>query len=139
MMKSAKFTQAQNNEEAANHFDAVGAIVAFCEREGGYIPDIKIEADKDIVDTIIRDNREYLSTLINNDSSLAQQIEQYLKKEEILNQQKRDKKEARERGLDNIEITDEDFKEFFDAVNEDKAADKALIESELNNVEGGVE
>lgn len=135
MMKSAKFTQAQNDEEAANHFDAVGAIVAFCEREGGYIPDIKIEEDKDIIDTIIRDNREYLSTLINNDSSLSQQIEQYLKKEAILNQQKRDKKEARERGLEAVEVTDTDFKEFYDSINEDIAADKDFIKSELENVE----
>ena len=55
MKTSAKFTEAQNKDGDSSEFDSVGSIVAFCETEkgGGYIPELKIEAPLDIIDTII--------------------------------------------------------------------------------------
>ena len=88
LMKSAKFTEAQNKDGDSSEFDSVGAIVAFCEKEGGFIPEYKIEAPQDIIDTIIEDNKTYLQTLIHNDTNLSQQIEQFLKKKEILQKNK---------------------------------------------------
>ncbi len=123
LMKSAKFTEAQNKDGDSSDFDSVGAIVAFCEKEGGFIPEYKIEAPQDIVDTIIQDNKEYLQTLIHNDTNLSQQIEQFLKKQEILQEQKADKLRAKEQGLDAVPITDEDYANFYNAVNADKDAD----------------
>lgn len=123
LMKSAKFTEAQNKNADSDEFDSVGAIVAFCEREGGFIEDYEITADRDIVDTIIRDNREYLETLIHNDTGLSQQIEQFLKKREIMEEQKIDRQKAKEKGLDTIELSDEDYEQFYSALQADKQRD----------------
>ena len=124
LMKSAKFTEAQNKDGDSSEFDSVGAIVAFCEKEGGFIPEYKIEAPQDIIDTIIEDNKTYLQTLIHNDTNLSQQIEQFLKKKEIAEEQKRDRQKAKEEGKDAVEISDKDYADFYAAVQADKDQDE---------------
>ena len=127
LMKSAKFTEAQNKDGDSSEFDSVGAIVAFCEKEGGFIPEYKIEAPKDIIDTIIEDNKTYLQTLIHNDTNLSQQIEQFLKKKEIAEEQKRDRQKAKEEGKDVVEILDKDYADFYAAVQADKDQDEYQV------------
>ena len=127
LMKSAKFTEAQNKDGDSSEFDSVGAIVAFCEKEGGFIPEYKIEAPKDIIDTIIEDNKTYLQTLIHNDTNLSQQIEQFLKKKEIAEEQKRDRQKAKEEGKDVVEISDKDYADFYAAVQADKDQDEYRV------------
>lgn len=127
LMKSAKFTEAQNKDGDSNEFDSVGAIVAFCEKEGGFIPEYKIEASRDIIDTIIEDNKTYLQTLIHNDTNLSQQIEQFLKKKEIAEEQKRDRQKAKEEGKDVVEISDKDYADFYAAVQADKDQDEYRV------------
>lgn len=127
LMKSAKFTEAQNKDGDSSEFDSVGAIVAFCEKEGGFIPEYKIEAPQDIIDTIIEDNKTYLQTLIHNDTNLSQQIEQFLKKKEIAEEQKRDRQKAKEEGKDTVEISDKDYADFYAAVQADKDEDEYRV------------
>ena len=127
LMKSAKFTEAQNKDGDSSEFDSVGAIVAFCEKEGGFIPEYKIEAPQDIIDTIIEDNKTYLQTLIHNDTNLSQQIEQFLKKKEIAEEQKRDRQKAKEEGKDIVEISDKDYADFYAAVQADKDQDEYQV------------
>ena len=127
LMKSAKFTEAQNKDGDSSEFDSVGAIVAFCEKEGGFIPEYKIEAPQDIIDTIIEDNKTYLQTLIHNDTNLSQQIEQFLKKKEIAEEQKRDRQKAKEEGKDAVEISDKDYADFYAAVQADKDQDEYQV------------
>ena len=127
LMKSAKFTEAQNKDGDSSEFDSVGAIVAFCEKEGGFIPEYKIEAPRDIIDTIIEDNKTYLQTLIHNDTNLSQQIEQFLKKKEIAEEQKRDRQKAKEEGKDVVEISDKDYADFYAAVQADKDQDEYQV------------
>lgn len=127
LMKSAKFTEAQNKDGDSSEFDSVGAIVAFCEKEGGFIPEYKIEASRDIIDTIIEDNKTYLQTLIHNDTNLSQQIEQFLKKKEIAEEQKRDRQKAKEEGKDVVEISDKDYADFYAAVQADKEQDEYQV------------
>ena len=127
LMKSAKFTEAQNKDGDSSEFDSVGAIVAFCEKEGGFIPEYKIEAPQDIIDTIIEDNKTYLQTLIHNDTNLSQQIEQFLKKKEIAEEQKRDRQKAKEEGKDVVEISDKDYADFYAAVQADKDQDEYQV------------
>ena len=123
LMKSGKFTEAQNKEDKKDFVDSVGQLVAYCEKEGGQIPKYEIKIDYDIVDTIIKDLKTYNKTLIYEDKSLAQEIEEYLKKREIQEQQKKDKEEAKKRGLDAVEISDDDFKDFKDSIEEQKEID----------------
>lgn len=126
MMKSAKFTQAQNDTDGADNFDAVGTIIAFCEAEGGFIPKYEIKEDKDIIDTIIRDNRQYTSTLIHNDPNLSQKIEQYLKKREILDEQKAEKERLKAEGksINDVEVSDKDFADYYDFLEREKSEDE---------------
>lgn len=127
LMKSAKFTEAQNKDGDSSEFDSVGAIVAFCEKEGGFIPEYKIDAPRDIIDTIIEDNKTYLQTLIHNDTNLSQQIEQFLKKKEIAEEQKRDRQKAKEEGKNVVEISDKDYADFYAAVQADKDQDEYRV------------
>ena len=53
----------------------------------------------------------YTKTLIDEDKNIAMQIEQYIKKKEILDQQERDQAEAETKGLDYVEISDEELME----------------------------
>ena len=128
MMKSAKFTEAQNKEGKSDFVDSVGEMVAYCEREGGQIPRIEIKTPYDVIDKIINDLKEYNRTLIYEDKSLAEEIEQYLKNKEIADSMKRDRENARAQGLDSVELNDDDYKEFRDAIASDMEQDRQLEE-----------
>lgn len=125
LRKSLKFTEAQNKDKANQDFDSIGAIVNFCEKEenGGYIPPYIVDIDRDIIDTVIRDMKTYTKTLIDEDKNIAMQIEQYIKKKEILDQQERDQAEAEAKGLDYVEISDEELTEHRDWIEEQKEID----------------
>ena len=130
MMKSAKFTEAQNKDGKEDFVDSVGQLVAYCEKEGGQIPKFEIKVDHDIVDTIIADLKTYNKSLIYEDKSLAQEIEQYLANKEAMEMMKRDREEARKRGLDVVEVDDQDFKDFQEAIQDDIAEDEDIYNAE---------
>lgn len=129
LRKSAKFTAAQNKEKTSQFIDSVGQLVDFCEKNGGQIPQIEIHQDVDIVDSIIKDLKLYTKTLVYEDPALKREIEDYLKKIKNNEQQKQDKKEAEEKGLDYVEVTDEDILAYNQELERQKQQDK---ESELN-------
>lgn len=126
MMKSAKFTEAQKKEKDANSFDSIGELVAFCEKEGGFIPKHEINYPADIIDKVIIDLKEYTNSLIKQDAGLAQQIEQYIKRKEIAEEQKRNKQQAKDNGDDYVEIEDEDIQEFYDRIDMEKLEDEKI-------------
>ena len=127
LRKSAKFTAAQNKEEKKDFVDCVGNLVAYCEKEGGAIPKYELKTDLDIVDTVINDLKKYTKDLIYEDKALATQIENYLKKREISDEQKRDREKAKALGLDNIQLKDEDYQEYYESIEEDKIMDKNTL------------
>ena len=126
-MKSAKFTEAQNKEEKSNDFDSIGALVAFCEKEEGFIPKFDTSIPQDTVDLTIKDMKEYTRSLIYQDSSLSQQIEQFIKKKEIMAEQKANQKKAKEAGEEVVAISDEDYADFYDAIEADKEKDFTTV------------
>lgn len=123
LRKSAKFTAAQNKEEKGDFVDSVGALVAYCEKNGGVIPKYDITVDPDIIDKVIDDLKSYTKSLITEDKALARQIEDYLKKREIAEIQKDDLMKAKAMGLDAYELSDEDYEDYFDSINEDQKID----------------
>lgn len=129
LMKSAKFTEAQNKSEKEDFIDSVGELVAYCEKVGGKIPKYQIDVPLDKVDEVINDLKLYTKTLIYEDKSLAEEIENYLKKREILEQQKRDREEAKIKGLDNVELNDEDYLENAERIEKEKEADRQMLEA----------
>ena len=127
LRKSAKFTAAQNKEEKKDFVDCVGNLVAYCEKEGGAIPKYELKTDLDIVDTVINDLKRYIKDLIYEDKALASQIENYLKKREISEEQKKDRKEAKALGFDNVQLKDEDYQNYYESIEEDKIMDKNTL------------
>lgn len=135
MMKSAKFTEAQNKAEKGDFLDSIGEMVAYCEKEGGQIPKYEINVPYDIVDKIIDDLKLYNKTLIYEDKSLAEEIELYLKNKENAESMRRDREEARAKGLDQVELEDKDFLEFEKAIAEDREKDLLLQNEEIEEEE----
>lgn len=126
LRKSAKFTAAQNKDKQSDFIDSIGELVAYCEKNGGIIPRYTIEVPNDIVDTVIKDMKQYTKDLICEDQALAKQIEDYLKKIEIAKQKEADEAEATAQGLERVELTDEDYLEHQNAIMEAQEQDKEV-------------
>ena len=124
LRKSSKFTAAQNKEEKGDFVDCIGAMVAYCEKEGGRIPRYDLSIDHDIVDTVIKDLKDYNRSLVYQDTALAQQIENYIRKREAADQQKKDKEEAAKNGMDDVELIDEDYSKHYASIEADKENDQ---------------
>lgn len=130
-MKSSKFTAAQNKDEKTKQFDAIGELVAYCEKTKGAIPEYVIDTPLDIVDKVIDDLQAYTRNLITSDSGLAQQIEEYIKKRERADEQRAAKEAAKAKGLDHIELDDDATVEYRENVAQQIEEDRVLLESEL--------
>ena len=137
MMKSAKFTEAQNKDKEGNNIDSASAIVDFVEAHSGEIPRLHFNEPQDVVDQIIADLKAYNKNLIYEDKSLAQEIEKYLQDKRISDEMKKDKKDAKAKGLDDVELEDDDFTNYKNALNHmrnhDNALDDKLIEEEYQS------
>jgi hypothetical protein len=128
MRKSAKFTAAQKKEQETEFVDCVGNMVAYCEREGGRIPAYDISTDKDVIDKIIKDLKEYNRNLIYTDTSLARQIEEYIALRKAMDENKRDREEAEAKGLEVPELTDKDLVDYEAAIAEGHRKDNEIEE-----------
>ena len=130
LRKSAKFTAAQNKEEKHDFIDSIGQLVAYCQKQGGKIPRYEIKAPKDIVDKVIQDMKDYTKTLIYEDTALARQIQDYIKEARAATAAKRDRAQAKAKGLDAPELSDEDILDFKDFVKKEKEETQKEMEGE---------
>ena len=125
LRKSGKFTAAQNKDKDNEQISCVGQIVAFCEREEGFIPKFVPEDSipQDIIDVIIQDNQKYLYNLVTKDLGFGQQIENYLKKIQL-------EHEAAEGdyGVEEDEIQDEDIAKYYERIEDEKAIDSEITQ-----------
>jgi hypothetical protein len=118
----------RKKDEKTDFVDSVGEMVAYCEKYGGQIPEMKITAAKDVVDTIITDQQNYLKSLVYSDPSLAREIEDYIKNKEIQAQQKKDREAAKAQGLDQPEISDDDIADYHAFIHEEQEKDDIIVE-----------
>ena len=130
LRKSAKFTAAQNKEEKSQFVDSVGQLVAYCQKHGGQIPSFELKTEKDIVDSVINDLKAYNKSLIYEDTALARQIEDYLKKREYIEENKKDLEEAKAKGLGNVELSDQDIQKYNNQIERQKVLDSKLLQTE---------
>ena len=133
LRKSAKFTAAQNKEEKADFIDSIGQLVAYCQKNGGRIPRYEINTPYDIVDKIIGDLKDYTKNLIYEDTALARQIEDYIKQARAAAAKKRDRAQAKEKGLDAPELSDDDILTFKNFVK--KQREDTLLQTEGGNTD----
>ena len=131
MMKSAKFTEAQNKDGTSNMIDSASAIVDFVQARSGAIPKYICDQPQDIIDQIIDDLKNYTKSLIYEDKSLAQEIEKYLQDKKISEEMKKDKQQAKEKGLDIVELTDEDIYNHKEYLNSMKEHDNQITEEDI--------
>ena len=130
-MKSAKFTEAQNKDKDGGNIDSASAIVDFVEAHGGEIPRYHCDEPQDIIDQIIFDLKAYNKNLIYEDKSLAQEIERYLQDKRISDEMKKDKKDAKAKGLDEVELEDNDIIDYKNSLNHMKDHDENLDEKTI--------
>lgn len=132
LMKSGKFTAAQNKAESGDFVDSVGELIELCEKQG-YIERYYIDNPKDKVDLTIQDMQRYTRTLIEEETSLPTMVEkalQEIEKEDAANAESEDGEiiDDIDLSLEDLEKTlkDEDFNDYNDFLDEDAALDEEV-------------
>ena len=82
LMKSGKFTAAQNKAESGEYVDSISELVAICETDG-FIPRYYTDGPKDKVDRVLQDLQSYTKTLVTEEMNLGNLIEQAVKQIEL--------------------------------------------------------
>lgn len=82
LMKSGKFTAAQNKAESGEYVDSVSELVALCEKDG-FIPRYYTDGPQDKVDKTLLDLQSYTKTLVTEEMNLGNLIENAVKQIEL--------------------------------------------------------
>ena len=122
LRKTAKFTAAQNKDNKDEYVDSVGELIAMCERDG-FIPRYVTDVPQDKVDATLKDMNDYVKKLVTQDLGFGQQIEDALKKIQI-------QKEMEESFDQDVELDDNDFEEYHNAIEEQKQIDNEEMSDE---------
>ena len=133
LMKSGKFTAAQNKAEQGEFVDSVGELIELCEKQG-YIERYYIESPNDKVDFTIQDMQRYTRTLIEEETNLSTMIEQALRQnaredEDSSNNTESDIVDDVELDIEDLErqIKDTDFEEFNEFLEAESEEDMLLF------------
>lgn len=137
LMKSGKFTAAQNKAESGEFVDSVGELIEMCEKKG-YIERYYVESPKDKVDLTISDMQKYTRTLIEEETNLSNMIEAALKQNAKEDQEAKENDEDTivdedEVSIEDVEktIEDQDFEDFNEFLDGESAVDlNTLIDGE---------
>ena len=139
LMKSGKFTAAQNKTESGNVVDSISELVALCESDG-FIPRYYIDTPKDKVDRTLQDLQNYTRQLVTEEMNLGNLIEQAVKQIQV-DKEKEAERNAEAAGDDDqfeqelfdedktAFLKDEDFAQLRDFIEEDEQDDEEYLES----------
>ena len=129
LMKSGKFTAAQNKAETGEYVDSISELVELCEREG-FIPRFYIDSPNDQVDATLQDLKYYTHTLVTEEMNLGNLIENAIKEMAKEEAKEEDEDIEDELNYENIdELVDEDFVEHTSFIDEEVDLDEKLLES----------
>lgn len=139
LMKSGKFTAAQNKDESGEFVDSIGELVALCEREG-FIPRYYTEGPQDKVDRTLQDLQQYTHTLVTEEMNLGNMIEASLR--EIVKDREReaniDVEDSDEDedlfNYEHPELTEEDYQEYEDMKESERDKDEEMLNNILKEV-----
>ena len=134
LMKSGKFTAAQNKAESGEFVDSIGELIEMCEKEG-YIERFYVETPNDRVDMTIQDMQRYTRTLIEEETNLTLMVEKALRenaKEDETAEEFDEIIDEDNMSIEQLEkqIKDSDFMEFNDFLDEAAEEDKRLLEGD---------
>jgi hypothetical protein len=136
LMKSGKFTAAQNKAESGEFVDSIGELIELCEKQG-YIERYYVESPKDRVDLTIADMQRYTRTLIEEETNLPIMVEKALR--EIDKEDKDNAANTEDEIIDDVEIslsdleatlTDKDFTDFNEFLDGESAADANYLQGD---------
>lgn len=146
LMKSGRFTAAQNKTESGEFVDSIGELVALCEKQG-FIPRYYIDKPADKIDRCLEDLQGYTRTLVTEEMGLGDRIESAAKQlvearqneYRIDEEETADSKKSFEEILfsDDAEqiIEDEDFQRLRELEEESEDADAEYIQRVLRGEE----
>ena len=141
MMKSGKFTAAQNKAESGEYVDSISELVAICEKDG-FIPRYYTDGPQDKVDRTLQDLQSYTHNLVTEEMNLGNLIENAIKQieEDKIKEAQTDAEAASDDELMEMELfaddakkilTDEDFeafREFEDDIEDEEELIARLLE-----------
>ena len=136
LMKSGKWTAAQNKAENGEYVDSISELVALCERDG-FIPRYYVDGPQDKVDRVIQDLESYTRNLVIEEMHLGplieravRQIESDRSKDDDDDEDSDDDSLLEDQLFDETEDfnTDEDYEEFYKQEEQLRAEDEKLFE-----------
>ena len=134
LMKSGKFTAAQNKAESGEFVDSIGELIELCEKEG-YIERYYIEKPNDKVDFTIQDMQRYTKTLIEEETNLSNMIEMALKQNAKEDEEKAKNVESdivddADLSIEELEktIKDSDYADFEEFKEQESAQDNEFLQ-----------
>ena len=133
LMKSGKFTAAQNKGENGECVDSIAELVAMCERDA-FIPRYYTDGPQDRVDRVIQDMQEYTRNLVLEELHLGPLIEKAIRnnmqENTDIDDEDYNEDEELERSLyeeDEIVNSDEDYEDFYETQEEMEKANQTLF------------
>lgn len=138
LMKSGKFTAAQNKAESGEAVDSISEIVMMCEKEG-FIPRYYTDGPQDKVDRVLQDLQEYTHSLITEETNIGNLIENAIRQieEDKLREEQTEADAASDEDLleealfsnDIKYLSDGEFEEFNDFEDDLADNDNKLLEN----------
>lgn len=134
LMKSGKFTAAQNKAESGEFVDSIGELIELCEKEG-YIERYYIEQPHDKVDLTIQDMQRYTRTLIEDETNISTMVEKALREnakedEEKAKNAENDIVDDADLSIEELEktIKDSDYADFEEFKEQESAQDNEFLQ-----------
>ena len=128
LMKSGKFTAAQNKAESGEYVDSISELVEVCEKQG-FIPRYYVDGPQDRVDETLQDMKNYTRTLVTEEMNLGNLIENAVK--EMARAENKEEDEDIEDEImtmeDLDELKDEDFIERNEFLDDEASIDEDLL------------
>lgn len=135
LMKSGKFTAAQNKAESGEFVDSIGELIELCEKEG-YIERYYVEQPHDKVDLTIQDMQRYTRTLIEDETNISTMVEKALRENAKEDEEKAKNAESdivddADLSIEELEktIKDSDYADFEEFKEQESAQDNEFLQS----------
>ena len=129
LMKSGKFTAAQNKAESGEYVDSFSELVEVCERDG-FIPKFYVDKPNDRVDETLLDLKNYTHTLVTEEMNLGNLIEHAIREMAKEESKEEDEDTDDELSFEDIDVLkDEDFADFSEFQDDEVEADETLLKS----------
>lgn len=131
LMKSAKFTAAQNKAESGEFVSAIDEFIMLCEKED-FIPRYYVDKPQDKVDETLADLRSYTHRLVTEEMNLGNLIENAVR---TMAREEAKEEDSETTEIDDIDLheleeevlSDNDFLKHYEFIEEEQADDEATI------------